>query len=174
MNLHKLSSRLRPTVSFAYLLYISINIPKFKNILQDRSLITTDCHIQVTQKFRHLHIQGSGRQLEAVVAEASSAELNPLSVFRTSEQDPVRSKNLWNGQNWKHVIEKLFMLWHFVLYANPLSFFSSGMPFRKAYWAILHNPPSSHPKTLPPWTASTFSVAGLGTVFSVWNTLVYI
>ncbi|KAG1973910.1 28S ribosomal protein S29, mitochondrial [Pimephales promelas] len=65
MNLHKLSSRLRPTV---------------------------------TQKFRHLHIQGSGRQLEAVVAEASSAELNPLSVFRTSEQDPACHSERHTGQ----------------------------------------------------------------------------
>ncbi|RXN12461.1 28S ribosomal mitochondrial-like protein [Labeo rohita] len=65
MNLHKISSRLCPTV---------------------------------TQKFRLLHIQSSGQQLEAVAVETASAEPNPLSVFRTSEQDPTYHLERHSGQ----------------------------------------------------------------------------
>ncbi|XP_018947001.1 28S ribosomal protein S29, mitochondrial-like [Cyprinus carpio] len=65
MNLHKLSSRLCPTV---------------------------------TQKFRHLQIQSRGQQLEAVGVETESTEQNPLSVFRTSEQDPTYHSERHTGQ----------------------------------------------------------------------------
>uniref|UniRef100_A0A671PRS0 Small ribosomal subunit protein mS29 n=1 Tax=Sinocyclocheilus anshuiensis TaxID=1608454 RepID=A0A671PRS0_9TELE len=51
-----------------------------------------------TQKFRHLHIPSSGQQLEAVALETASAEPNPLSVFRTSEQDPTYHSEGHTGQ----------------------------------------------------------------------------
>uniref|UniRef100_A0A673G404 Small ribosomal subunit protein mS29 n=1 Tax=Sinocyclocheilus rhinocerous TaxID=307959 RepID=A0A673G404_9TELE len=43
-------------------------------------------------------IQSNGQQLEAVAVETASAEPNPLSVFRTSEQDPTYHSEGHTGQ----------------------------------------------------------------------------